>query len=426
MASCLWLENARAPETQPLPIRSDVAIVGAGFCGLAAALRLQQQGAGVCVLDAGDLERTSSVRNAGMVCATLAMGAVAGEAVLGQALWPVWQMTRRGADFLYSLQPPATSRAGSFMLASNAASEKAMEAEVAARMRLDFPAHMRYRQQQSLPLGANAALWTPEDFGIQPYAAWQQMLQKFVDAGGTVCNKVRVCDVGHAPGRVVLDTSAGRTVADTCFIATGETTAPSWVPAVHRQFVPLRIAMTAVHAPQVDWQEFGIVPGALYWDDQPLFHYFWVTPDGHFTFGGEAIAFPAASAGRQERLHTQAMQVLQANFPALYKCLHSQATARTYVWSGHIIVTPDSLPIAWRPDGKRHTYGLLGFSGHGLSCGVGMGQAMAELMLGRHDSAAHYLVHRRCRRDVAFSALARMLRAPAIADVATMCYKKFL
>jgi glycine/D-amino acid oxidase-like deaminating enzyme len=423
--SCLWLRDACETSRQPPPELTDVVVVGAGFCGLSAALRLQRQGAATCVLDAGDLERKSSVRNAGMVCTGLSMGAVAGETILGQALWPIWQMTRHGTELLYSLQSSQTKRLGSFMLTKSAAGQKALEAEAAARARLSFPVHMRYRHEQKLPLGATAALWNPEDFGVNPYATWQRMAQMFVTAGGILCERTQVYDMSLVRGRVHLHTSAGEIVSDACFVATGETTTPSWVPRVCRDFLPLCIAMSAVYAPAIAWQKLGIVPGALYWDDLPFFHYFWVTPDGYFTFGGEALTFPAASASYRARVGEQAVAVLCTYFPQLAKLFTQTNGVKTYVWSGQIVVTPDGLPVAWRPTGKGFTYGLFGFSGHGLSCGTGMGEAMAEVMLGYTDAAAYHLLNRPYRRDVWFGALTRALRANALADVADVCYRKF-
>src|SRR5512143_2563589 len=74
------------PFEAPWPARTDVAIVGAGFTGLSAALSLAHQGANVAVLEAETPGWGASSRNGGMVLTGLKLGASELIAKYGRAL----------------------------------------------------------------------------------------------------------------------------------------------------------------------------------------------------------------------------------------------------------------------------------------------------------------------------------------------------
>src|ERR1700687_3827293 len=71
-----WLTTVQipAPPAQPLPDRADVAIIGAGFTGLSAALALAKRGATVVVLESEAIGWGASSRNGGMVLTGLKLG----------------------------------------------------------------------------------------------------------------------------------------------------------------------------------------------------------------------------------------------------------------------------------------------------------------------------------------------------------------
>src|SRR3546814_12229075 len=79
-----WDDNPPLAIQDSLPARVDVAIVGSGYCGLAAGLELVRHGLTVSVLDAGRIGEGASTRNGGMVSGGLkvpmAMRSALGEA----------------------------------------------------------------------------------------------------------------------------------------------------------------------------------------------------------------------------------------------------------------------------------------------------------------------------------------------------------
>src|SRR5208283_466432 len=71
-----WLTTVQmpAPPAQPLPERVDVAVIGAGFTGLSAALALAKRGVKVAVLESETIGWGASSRNGGMVLSGLKLG----------------------------------------------------------------------------------------------------------------------------------------------------------------------------------------------------------------------------------------------------------------------------------------------------------------------------------------------------------------
>jgi len=71
-----WLTTVQmpTPPPQPLPETADVAVIGAGFTGLSAALALAKRGVKVVVLEAETIGWGASSRNGGMVLTGLKLG----------------------------------------------------------------------------------------------------------------------------------------------------------------------------------------------------------------------------------------------------------------------------------------------------------------------------------------------------------------
>src|SRR3954466_645293 len=71
-----WLTTAEIPKPllQPLPETADVAVIGAGFTGLSAALSLAKRGAKVVILESETIGWGASSRNGGMVLTGMKLG----------------------------------------------------------------------------------------------------------------------------------------------------------------------------------------------------------------------------------------------------------------------------------------------------------------------------------------------------------------
>lgn len=82
-----WLEPPlleKAFNTNPLPDRTDVLVIGGGYTGTTAAIRLKQAGVQVTLIDKEKLGTTASARNGGMTLTGLSEGLATVEKKLGK------------------------------------------------------------------------------------------------------------------------------------------------------------------------------------------------------------------------------------------------------------------------------------------------------------------------------------------------------
>ncbi|HVI10330.1 MAG TPA: FAD-dependent oxidoreductase, partial [Candidatus Binatia bacterium] len=83
-----WLTTTQFPaiESQSIPERVDVAVIGAGYTGLSAARSLARRGASIAVLESETLGWGASSRNGGMVLTGMKLGVNALISRYGRAL----------------------------------------------------------------------------------------------------------------------------------------------------------------------------------------------------------------------------------------------------------------------------------------------------------------------------------------------------
>jgi len=82
-----WLDPpilAKNWSERPLPEKTDVLVIGGGYTGTTAAIRLRQAGAQVVVIDQEKLGTTASARNGGMSLTGLSQGVASSEKKLGK------------------------------------------------------------------------------------------------------------------------------------------------------------------------------------------------------------------------------------------------------------------------------------------------------------------------------------------------------
>ena len=395
-----WLDEALAAEGQaseapPLEgeERADVAIVGAGYTGLWAALALRERdpSARVAVLEAEICGWGPSGRNGGFLNgywthlsrlrplfgddATVAIGRAAAQVVpavrafceaRGEDVW-----LREGGYLKVSAAP-----------AQDAAVEKAIR--TADELGVPEEAKPLSREQVaeriSSPVFRRGVLFR-DGSTVQP-ARLARALRRAVLADGIALHeRTRVTRV-RAGAPSTLETPRGRLVADEVIVATNAALA-GWRPL--RRFLTNFGSYVVLTEPVPELvEEIGWTGGEAVADGRMFVHYFRTTNDGRVLMGSGSG--PIGHGGRLDDGRFTGDEATGARAEAgLRRLLPALAGARIErSWGGPIDVSADHFPFFGTLPGARIHYGV-GYSGHGVGPAWLGGQILASLALGRDD-----------------------------------------
>jgi glycine oxidase len=204
---------ARRPVSTQFP-HADVAVVGGGVIGLAAAWRARQRGLEVVVLDRGDLGAGASRAAAGML-APVAEADAQERALLAHNL----ESARRWPAFAQELQDVTGldvgyRACGSLLLARDRDEAEHVERERALRERLGLNVERLLgsearRREPALAPTLRLALAIPDDHAVEPARVVTALIEACVRAGVELRPGTAVDDPAALPyERVVLATGA--------------------------------------------------------------------------------------------------------------------------------------------------------------------------------------------------------------------------
>lgn len=376
----LWRVTSReSVDAQPLSddLSVDLAVVGGGFTGCAAALEAARAGASVCLLEAEQIGHGGSGRNVGLVNAGLwlppqavvdQMGQQAGlhlVQTLAQAPEQVFGLIAREG-----IECDAT-RNGTLHLAHSAAGLRDLHERYRQGVALGAPLRLLDAQETAQRLGSDqfhGALFDPRAGTIQPLAYVQGLARAAQAAGAALHIQSPVTSLERAQGDWVLRSNGHTVRARKVLVATNAyhlgITAPfqpHFVPVHYSQYAtdPLPEALRKV-----------ILPGGEgCWDTALVMSSMRMDQAGRLILGGigngEGVAGGLHAAWAQRKI--------SAVFPALkgYSLRHG--------WAGRIAMTKDHLPkiVAFGPDALA----CFGYSGRGIGPGTVFGLNAVQALL---------------------------------------------
>ena len=365
-------------EGVPLPERVDVAVIGAGITGLAAARALAGRGAAVAVFDRHAVGWGSSGRNGGMVSVgskrSLASWLEAYGPEVGHRLWDASvqavhfveaMIEREGIDCGYA-------RTGLFQAAWRpehfgllAQKQRLLAEEVGHETILVPPV------DQDQEVGTRrffGGLVDPLAGALQPRLYVRGLGRAALAAGAKLFENTAVTALEpHGEGHR-LSSARGPVHAAEVLVATNAYTGPL-TPELRRRIIPIQSQIIATEPLDPALARSLIPRGRIVFDTKRMLYYYRVTADHRMVFGGRAT-FTPVSAARSGR-------ILRDHLFALYPQL--QGVRVDYAWSGVVGFTFDLDPHVGRMEGLHYS---MGYCGHGVALGSYLGHLMGELIAG--------------------------------------------
>lgn len=386
----LWAATANpALDTPALQgdVNADVAIVGAGFTGLRAALELAQQGVNVVVVDAGQIGWGASGRNGGQVnpiaheapqTTQRKWAKLYGEAQAAAYTERFTAMYLNAADELFGLVRKHNIRCdaeqnGWIRAAHGPAAipafEKLMQGwnDVGAGLEaLDQAAIEKMSGARGYRQG-----WLAHRAGsVQPLSYARGLGQAAINAGAIVYSDTRIDKLQKQGQQWRLTAQNGSINAEQVLLCTNGYS-DELFPGLRATIVPV-ISMQAATQKLSDQQIAGILPGRQTFADSRRVIFYWrKTAENRLVFGSAGVADEVAGPADRQRI-IRGLRTAYPQFPDLQP---------EYIWGGRIAVTQDHLPHIHQP-APGLTAGL-GYNGRGVAMSTVMGRLLAELVMGK-------------------------------------------
>ncbi len=385
-APSLWEATAVAAEPSPpltADVACDVAVVGAGFTGLRAALALAEGGADVAVFDAHDVGWGASGRSGGQVNPMLP---VKHPDDLWTAVGPdhferLTEVSLNSADETFALihryAIPCDARQRGWLRVDHSPKARRLARNAAAAWNalgagFAFVDGEDVHTLTGSPAYASATLST-RGGAIHPLSLVRGLARVARQRGARLYSRAPIAAYRRLENRWHLSASGHTIRAETVVLATNGYTGSPWVRLKGSvlPLYPVQIATDPLGPDQLD----GVLPkGHTVSDTRRLIMYARREPGGQVVFGGIGYRRPWASPGGFAWLLKDARRV----FPSL-----ASATWR-YRWGGQIALTQDRIPHFHEP--APGLLAGLGYNGRGVAMALVMGRILAERALGAAPS----------------------------------------
>ncbi len=383
-----WLETVTSPPAQPardLPESIDVAVVGAGFCGLSAARTLAKRGVNVAVFEAETFGWGASSRNGGMVLTGMKLPVPTLIKRYGrEAVRKMYAASLDAIDCVEQIVREESidcnfSRCGHLEVACKRAHFDGYE-ESAALVKREFNHELRIIPKNGLrgEIGSDiyfGGMVDETSAGLNPARYVAGLAHAAQRAGACLYDHTRVTSVelekNNNARKFRVYTSKGAITAREVILASGAYTTDA-TPALRKKIIPIGSYIIATEVLPSDLARELSPRNRMIYDSKHFLYYYRLTPDNRMLFGGRAAFFPET-----ENTVRQSAEILRCGMISVYPQLRDAKVE--FVWGGTLDFTLDVMPHAGKIDGM---YFAAGFAGHGVAAATWFGMKLAGLICG--------------------------------------------
>lgn len=394
-AGCWWdqTSTSAARPTFHKMARTDVAIIGAGFTGLSAALHLSRAGISVTVLDAERVGWGASGRNGGFCCLG---GGMAGDAALDRRFGVRERIDFRRTE-LAAVQlverliqeigvDVDRHSQGETILAHRTNSMLALEEDAAGLHQNYGVGHTLHRKSELAALGMDGpfqgALTIDAGFALNPRKYLNGLAQAAEANGARIFEKSAVTKMVSGSDGWCLEINGHALQADQVIVATNGYSSedvPSWLAG---RYMPSQSNVIVTRPLSEDELEAaGWTTDQMAYDTRNLLHYFRLMPDRRFLFGMRGGLLTGQAAER--RATTKIRSDFDQMFPAW------RAVETTHSWSGMVCLARDMLPFAGPVPTMTGLWAGMCYHGNGVAMGSYSGALLAQLVQGKRPDLSY-------------------------------------
>jgi glycine/D-amino acid oxidase-like deaminating enzyme len=359
-------------------VRAEVAIIGAGYTGLSAALHLAAAGRDVVVLDAAEVGERASGLNGGQVIP----GVKHDPDVLEEIFGPIAgsrlvDTVASGPDVVFDLIQKyeiacAATRTGWIQPATSAAALEAIAARVGQWRRRGADVELLSAGETARLTGSQrySGGWIDRRGGtVQPLSYVRGLARAARSAGARIFSRTLATDLAQSGREWRIRTPLGSVVSGTAILATDAYT-DRLVDPLRRTLIPVPSFQVATEPIPEKLRQTILPEGQSASDTWHLLRYFRLDATGRLIMGsrGTFADVPTAVAARH---HYRAVREI---FPQL------EGIRYEYHWGGLVGMTRDHLPHL-----HEVAPGLLtglGYNGRGVAMATVMGRILADWVLG--------------------------------------------
>jgi glycine/D-amino acid oxidase-like deaminating enzyme len=376
-----WWEEAPLAtlERKPVPPSADVVIVGAGYTGLGAAIRLARAGRSVQIFDKQHPGEGASTRNGGITSGNLRPSHAELVRRFGEERATAIQAEAKAArEDLYRFIREESidcdfALTGRFSGASAPRDYERLAREAAALNRaLGIEAYAVPRSEQRSVLGTDfyhGGAVRMDIGGLHPAKFHAGLLRLALAAGATVHSETAVQGIRREGDGYEVATARGVVRARDVVVAVNGYTdaADRWL---RRRLVPVRSRMIATAPLSPNLMRELMPRGMMCSETRKLHYYYRPSPDGErILFGGR----DGTIAGDPEWPTESLRRALVDIFPVL------EGTEITHSWFGHVAMNRDMVPRIFTRHGVRYA---AGYCGSGVVWARWAGEKVAKQILG--------------------------------------------